>query len=197
MVRMRVVILLWASVAMAPLALAGDNFGRFTGAVVATFLPDGRNMRLERPFGFIDPRGRRWDVPAGATTDGASFPRFFWLAFPPFTGKYRDAAVVHDYYCQTQSRSWRDTHETFFYAMRAAGVAEATAKAMYGAVYNFGPRWGIGSSHRGPAAAKFRTEEQQAAFFDEIKAWIERENPTPEQIAKRLDQFGDVPKPSP
>jgi hypothetical protein len=111
---------------------AQDNFGRYEGKVVATFFPDGRNMRLEKSFGYIDPRGRRWDVPAGATTDGASFPRFFWAAFPPFTGKYREAAVVHDYYCQTQSRGWRDTHETFFHAMRAAGVAEATAKAMYG-----------------------------------------------------------------
>jgi hypothetical protein len=68
--------------------------------------------------------------------------------------------------------------------MRAAGVAETTAKAMYGAVYNFAPRWGVGSTQHGPAAAKYRTEEQQAVFFNELKAWIERENPTAEQIAK-------------
>ena len=78
--------------------------------------------------------------------------------------------------------------------MRAAGVGEPTAKAMYGAVYNFGPRWGIGSNQRGPAAAQYRTQEQQAAFFDELKGWIERENPTPEQIAKRMDEYSEPPK---
>jgi len=56
------------------------------------------------------------------------------------------------------------------------------------------PVGGIGSNQRGPAAAQYRTQEQQAAFFDELKGWIERENPTPEQIAKRMDEYGEPPK---
>lgn len=102
-----------------------------------------------------------WDVPSGAVTDGASVPRFFWTAFPSFTGKYRGAAVVHDCYCQSKMRRWRDTHEAFYYAMRASGVGETTAKVMYAAVYNFDPRWGIGSKSIGPAAAKFQTDAQK------------------------------------
>ena len=151
-------------------------------------------MRIEQPFAYIDPHDIRWDVPAGMTTDGASVPQFFWIMFPPFTGKYRAAAVVHDHYCQTKARSWRATHEAFYEAMRASGVGETTAKAMYGAVYNFGPRWGIGTKRRGPGAEKYRTEAEQAAFFKELEAWIAREKPSAEEIAKRLDESGEVPR---
>lgn len=188
------VLLLAATAPLASAARTPDEYGRFKGEVVAKFLPDGRNMQLQNAFGYVDPRGRHWDVPAGATTDGASFPRFFWVAFPPFTGKYRAAAVVHDYYCRTRTRTWRHTHEAFYHALRAAGVSEATAKAMYGAVYNFGPRWGPGSSQRGPSADKYRTEAQQLVFFRELEAWIEKENPTPQAIAKRLDEYGEAPR---
>jgi hypothetical protein len=151
-------------------------------------------MRIEQAFSYTDSRGRNWDVPAGIITDGASVPQFFWVAFPPFTGKYRAAAVVHDHYCQTRARSWRETHEAFYQAMRASGVGETTAKAMYGAVYNFGPRWGIGAARRGPGAEKYRTEAEQEAFFRDLEAWIAREKPTAEQIAKRLDESGEAPK---
>jgi len=180
------------------IVLAGQSFteehwGRFKGEVIAKFLSDGRNMRLEQPFGYVDPHGRAWDVPAGMTTDGASVPRFFWMLFPPFTGKYRSAAVIHDYYCQTRSRDWRDTHEVFYNAMRAAGVDETTAKAMYAAVYTFGPRWGIGARPRGPGADKYRTDEQQQAFFHDLQEWIQRENPSLTEIKAQLDQDVQVP----
>ena len=36
-------------------------------------------------------------APAGTRTDGASIPRFFWrIIGPPMTGRYRQAAVIHD-----------------------------------------------------------------------------------------------------
>ena len=174
-------------------ALAAD-WGWFSGDVVATFLRDGRNMRIERPFTYVDPRGRTWDVPAGVVTDGASVPQFFWVAFPPFTGQYRSAAVVHDHYCQSMSRSWRETHEVFYNAMRASDVDEITALTMYGAVYNFGPRWGIGAGRRGPGPDKYQTDAEQQAFFRELRDWIAREKPSTAEIAKRLDAGGEVPK---
>lgn len=174
--------------------MAGENWGRFNGEIVAKFLSDGRNMRIEQPFEYVDPRDRNWEVPAGVTTDGASVPRFFWIAFPPFTGKYRGAAVVHDYYCQTKMRGWLDTHETFYTAMRASGVDEFTAKAMYGAVYAFGPRWGIGTKARGPAADTHRSDEQQEAFFRDLKTWIAQENPNLQEINKQLDKGRSSPR---
>jgi Protein of unknown function (DUF1353) len=170
-----------------------ENWGRFKGEIVITFLSDGRNVRLEQPFAYVDPRDREWSVPAGTTTDGASVPQFFWIAFPPFTGKYRTAAVVHDYYCQVRTHPWRDTHEVFYSAMRAAGVSEITAKSMYAAVYSFGPRWGVGAQSRGPGIEKYQTEEQQLAFYRDLEAWIGLENPSLQEINRQLDE-GKVPK---
>jgi hypothetical protein len=175
-------------------SLAIENLGRFTGELVAKFLRDGRNMQLEQPFSYIDPNGREWNVPAGTQTDGASVPQFFWVAFPPFTGQYRAAAVIHDHYCQTKERNWRETHEVFYNAMRAAGVGETTAKALYGAVYHFGPRWGIGTASRGPGAAVYKTPKQQNEFFDDLNVWIERENPSLDQITQRLSASGKLKK---
>ena len=176
-------------------ALAQESWGRFKGEIVVKFLSDGRNVRLEKPFAYVDPNNLDWDVPAGTETDGASVPRFFWIAFPPFTGQYRAAAIVHDYYCQSRTRTWRSTHLAFYTAMRAAGVDWSTAKAMYGAVYFFGPRWGIGVLPRAPGVDKYRTEEQQQAFFNDLKAWIERENPGLDDINRRLDEGGsEIPK---
>ena len=113
---------------------AQSNSGDFRGEIVAKWLPDGRNLSLIQPFGYTDARGQAWDVPAGSETDGASIPKVFWLTHPPFTGKYRAAADIHDYYCRTQTRCWQETHNVFFEAMRTAGAEERTAKVMWGAV---------------------------------------------------------------
>ena len=173
---------------LASSSFAQQNFGSFKGEVVARFLPDGRMIKLERPFGYIDPKSRHWDVPVGAETDGASIPQILWITYPPFTGKYRTAAVVHDYMCETKKIGWKETHEVFYSAMRAAGVAEPIAKAMYGAVYYYGPRWGIGMSSRGPGDRL--PPEQQEARLKEMREWIARENPSLEEIARRADAGG-------
>lgn len=184
--------LLFAVMVCAEPVQAAGEWGRFEGEVVAKFLPDGRNMELKAPFSYIDPAGQRWDVPAGVITDGASVPQFFWVAFPPFTGSYRAAAVIHDYFCQTKARSWSETHKAFYSASRAAGVSEAAAKAMYGAVYHFGPRWGAGGRTRGLGAEVHRTPVQQGEFFKDLNAWIARDNPSLDEIAQRLES-GSAP----
>jgi len=170
-----------------------QDLGRFKGEPVVVMLADGRNMRLVQSFAYVDSKGRAWEVPAGAETDGASIPRALWLTHPPFTGKYRSAAVIHDYYCQKKVRPWRDTHQVFYDAMRTAGVPETSAKVMYGAVYNFGPRWGVGVLHRGPGAKQYPTVDKQAEAIRDLEAWINRDNPSPEEITKALDK-GQVPK---
>jgi hypothetical protein len=149
----------------APPAAAQASFGQFQGEVVARFLPDGRNMRLEEPLTFIDPSGRRWEVPAGVETDGASIPRVLWVSHPPFTGRYRAAAVIHDHYCRAKSRDWKDTHQAFYFAMRAAGVDDRTAKTMYAAVYHFGPRWGDGGNRGVGPGQELSFEEQTGSLM--------------------------------
>lgn len=109
------------------------------------WLEDGRHMRLKRPFAYEEESGREWPVPAETVVDGASIPQVFWsLIGGPFEGQYRDASIVHDYYCDVRTRPWKDTHRTFFDAMICSGVNTIRAKTMYYAVYRFGPRWTLG-----------------------------------------------------
>ena len=121
---------------------SAQQTGQFKGDLVLKALPDGRNMELVQAFSYVDQAGVAWSVPAGVKVDGASIPSAFWsLIGAPFTGKYREASVIHDYYCQTKSRHWKAVHKVFFDGMLARGVDTAQAKLMYLAVYRFGPRW--------------------------------------------------------
>jgi hypothetical protein len=156
-------------------AYAETNFGHFVGKFVAEFDEDGRKVTLLQPFGFVDPGGKVWNVPDGYKTDGASVPPAVWALYPPFTGKYRSAAVIHDYYCDTMKRTWQATHEAFYYAMRAAQVDENTAKIMYVSVYLFGPRWGGITRGLGDAQPK-ATPEQQEVLVRKLQQVVEKEN---------------------
>lgn len=145
-----------------------DNIrvGRFQGDLIWKALEDGRYMELVAPYSYIDGRGETWDVPAGAKVDGASIPAPLWSAIGgPFEGKYRNASVIHDYYCDTKSRHWEATHRVFYEAMLANGVERKLAQLMFYAVYRFGPRWeyelALNHSISGPTeyAAKYDSAE--------------------------------------
>jgi len=119
-----------------------SEFGAFDGPIDARLDPGGRKLTLLAPAGFTDPLRVHWPVPAGAVVDGASIPRPFWSFIGgPLEGRYRDASVIHDHYCDTRARTWKDTHGVFYYGMRARDVGQVQAKVMYYAVYHFGPRW--------------------------------------------------------
>lgn len=122
------------------------GYGQYTNAPpLAEWLEDGRHMRLKRPFGYVEEGGGEWSVPEETVVDGASIPQAFWsLIGGPFSGPYRDASIVHDYYCDDRTRPWQDTHRVFYDAMRCSGVNAVRAKVMYYAVYRFGPRWTTG-----------------------------------------------------
>ena len=124
-----------------PAAAFAQN-GHFSGTVDAVWMADGRHMLLNKPITFVDSAGKSWPVPAGTETDGASIPQsFWWLIGGPFEGKYREAAVIHDFYCDTRRRSWQDVDLMFYDAMLSSGVDETKAKAMFFAVWAYGPRW--------------------------------------------------------
>lgn len=162
------------------------NFGKFSGKAIVEFLPDGRNVRIESGLSYTDPDGTVWDVPAGTETDGASVPAVFWFMYPPFTGSYRYAAFVHDFYCQTKSRSWQATHLMFYYASRAAGVSERDAEIMYAAVYWMGPHWGKGGAVPKGMPAPPASEGEQEQTMRKIEAYIDRENPDVHEIPEDL-----------
>lgn len=123
-------------------ASAENNYGNYVGDIVAKWDPGGRKMTLVKPLRYIDTKNSEWLAPEGAVIDGASIPKFAWsIIGGPFEGKYRSASVIHDVACVEKNRPWKDVHYTFYTAMRASDVPEATAKVMYAAVYHFGPRW--------------------------------------------------------
>lgn len=127
-----------------PATAPTGSWGRFVGDVVARWAANGRDMTLVEPFAYVDPRDARWDAPAGAVVNGASIPQAFWsLIGGPFEGRFRNASVVHDVACEVRDREWRQVHRMFYEACRCGGVAVAKAKAMYYAVWHFGPRWWI------------------------------------------------------
>jgi hypothetical protein len=188
--RYPIVIAAAALIAGVSVAAAESYFGHFIGKFVADFSTDGRKVTLVEPFAFVDPFGKEWDVPTGYKTDGASVPSALWALYPPFTGNYRQAAVIHDYYCDNEQRSWQDTHKVFYFAMRAANVDEQTAKIMYSAVYLFGPRWGPGTGPGQRSAPVTATPEQQEAVVKELKQLVEKENPDLDNLVKKAKRMG-------
>lgn len=122
---------------------AAEGHGRFEGLPIqATWGDDGRSMNLLAPISYIEEGGRDWPAPTGAWLDGASIPRAFWSVIGgPFEGRYREASVVHDYYCDHPERPWKETHRMFHAAMLCRGVSGFKARVMFYAVYRFGPRW--------------------------------------------------------
>jgi hypothetical protein len=68
-----------------------SGFGHFEGDVVARWLTDpagdARNMELVQPFAYVDPRGKRWEAPAGRIINGATIPRLLWTTIgSPYVG---------------------------------------------------------------------------------------------------------------
>ncbi|MET0293770.1 MAG: DUF1353 domain-containing protein, partial [Phenylobacterium sp.] len=118
---------------------AAEDFGAFEGTPPRVeLLDDGRKARLLSPIAYTRPDATRWPAPADIVVDGASIPRTLWsLIGGPFEGKYRNASIVHDYYCDEKTRTWGDTHRMFFEAIRCSGVSAFKAKLMYYGVYRF------------------------------------------------------------
>ena len=121
---------------------SAQTSGRFAGDLVLKALPDGRTMELVQPLTYTDSGGVTWSVPARTKVDGASIPSVFWsIIGAPYSGKYREASVIHDYYCANKSRHWKAVHKVFLDGMLARGIDKIQAQLMYLAVYRFGPRW--------------------------------------------------------
>jgi hypothetical protein len=189
--------------------------GKFKGDLVVTFFSaetgDNPPRRVEliqllKPFGYTDSAGVDWDVPEGAISDGASIPDWFWaMVGGPFSGPYRDAAVIHDHYCLIQTRKWEDVHKVFYEAALNRGTDETLAKTMYAAVLLGGPRWGTPRADFNvadviraqvvptqattpPSEPQTRSVKTDKEAFEELKAWIEQDKPTMDEIRKRVEQ---------
>jgi hypothetical protein len=159
-------------------------FGSYEGTPAQIELDDnGRSARLLRAITYHSPTQMDWPVPVDAWLDGASIPRAFWTIIGgPFEGKYRAASIVHDHYCITRTRTWRDTHRMFHDAMRCSEVSKAQATVMYYAVYRFGPRWSD-PGLEGLEIAPDETSDDNAASFAQDAQRIVLEGLGPEAAA--------------
>jgi hypothetical protein len=178
------------------------DFGRFLGSVRVEWVRSqppstgqDRYMRLLEDFTYIDPRGKAWTARKGYATDGASIPKAFWsIVGGPFEGGYREAAVIHDWYCDSKTEPWKDVHRIFYYACRAAGVSDKKAKTLYAAVRMFGPKWGSDRSNCSTCHARVEGYQEDkhgqlvnvppvsAAEARRVSDWIKSGNPTLDQI---------------
>lgn len=93
-----------------------------------------RDMILDRPVLYVDPKGQRWRVPEGFRCNGLSVPWLFWRVAQPYEPLSRDASVVHDWICTLPWVSWTKGSWVFYYAMRANGVPAWKAFIRYAAV---------------------------------------------------------------
>jgi len=135
----------------------GIEVGRYEGELKVSWNQDGRHMDLLETFAFIDGAELRWDVPSGARIDGASIPQFLWsITGSPYVGKYRDASVVHDWYCCVRTRTCDATHTMFHEAMLVSGVPPLRALIMYAAVRYAGPTWSEMDVHNSNLATGIR-----------------------------------------
>ncbi|MEM6535132.1 MAG: DUF1353 domain-containing protein [Pseudomonadota bacterium] len=116
--------------------------GGFQDDLVIRLDADGRKAVLIEDFTYIDSDNVAWTAPSGWVVDGASIPQALWgFIGGPFSGKYRNASVIHDYYCDERIRPWEEVHRVFYDAMLTSGVEPRKAATMFSAVYRFGPRW--------------------------------------------------------
>lgn len=148
---------------------AFGQYGSFPHPLDLRMSGNGRDATLLAVFAYIDGSGNRWEVPAGTSVDGASIPWPLWsIIGSPWTGKYREASVVHDYYCDTKKAPWKQVHQNFYTAMLANGVDSIQAKIMYAAVYRFGPRWDFEYRPECPnCAAVMRRVDRFVPDFDQ------------------------------
>jgi Protein of unknown function (DUF1353) len=185
-------------------------YGKFTGKPLVELEDDGRKIKMMADFTYLDPKEKAGTVPKDWIVDGASIPWIFWsIVGPPLVGKYRDASFIHDYYCDTHSEPWQEVHKMFYFASLAAGESEIVAKILYAAVYVGGPRWKIVQYVGKPEPGKLYkwggpVEDSDVVSWrpevtideaDKITKWISDNNPSTDEIAKRMQSYPDANEP--
>lgn len=90
----------------------------------------------------VDVRGHQFVIAVGASTDGASIPRFLWrLCGHPLQAPRVYAALLHDYLYRNGWRlgiSRKEADECYYALLRHFGIAAWRASIEYGALRVFG-----------------------------------------------------------
>ncbi len=101
---------------------------RFYGGPHVLLDPHGDDIVLDQDFYYVDSKRRTWLVSKGFRSDGATIPSAFWpIIGSPLKGLYRNAAIIHDYFCEQKKHDWSEVHLVFYEAMLANGVSPGKA----------------------------------------------------------------------
>ncbi|WP_339793328.1 DUF1353 domain-containing protein [uncultured Imperialibacter sp.] len=111
---------------------------QFIGTVKTLWSTNHRDMKLLEPFGYVDPAGKEWIVPAGSFLNGATIPVAFWsIIGSPYVGAFRRASVVHDYYVgeganpDVNAADRKKADKMFFRACKFDGCSNREASVLY------------------------------------------------------------------
>jgi hypothetical protein len=177
---------------------------QFSGRVVLELVEEiahDHKLRLLEDFAFRDEHGHEWRAPKGALLDGWSIPRELrGLPSLPMESEFRKSAVVHDHFSQAKLARWRDVHRMLYSASVAEGIPPTEAKVLYMTVYASGWRWEpkgsscYGSCHAAAAMLAWRPDAT-AAELAPIADWLQRSDPTLEQIEQRVEAALERPGP--
>lgn len=194
---LRVRLLIFSSLAFIITAGWTQFYGQFIGKSEAEWInaeEGSRQIKLLNDFGYVDAKGKTWQVASGSLIDESSIPKLLWnRVSSPLTGDYRDAAIVHNYYCKSWKENWYTTHEMFYEACLTAGLPQTKAKLLFAAVYANVPRWiphygksGLNATTLSLLGYNLYYVSIPEPDFNEVMDWIETTNPALNNIAIRL-----------
>lgn len=104
--------------------------------------PGHTDFKLLADYWYKDDQGNVWTVPRGYVVNGGSIPKAAWsLVGGPWSGKYRNATVIHDYFACERISTSKIVHKLFLDAMLESGVSKSKAWIMYKAVLVGGADW--------------------------------------------------------
>lgn len=171
-------VLLTAAPALADFA----GVGRFEGDLIlkdvaaeyenaGAYDPGHTEFMLMADYAYVDASGEVWRAPAGTVVNGASIPSVAWsFVGGPWSGKYRNASVIHDWMCVERLVDGKTTHRIFYEAMRANGVDDRTALIMYEAVRRGGPQWELNSFGPSEVTRSELTSAQMRQIIKDARA---------------------------
>lgn len=109
--------------------------------------PGHTEFKLLANYTYVDPIYGEITVPQGTVVNGASIPKEAWdIIGGPWSGRYRNASVIHDYLCEIYAYDSETVHRIFYNAMKADEVPFFKRNLMYYSVLMFGPTWESGSN---------------------------------------------------
>lgn len=120
--------------------------GKFYGIPIRTEWPDDESVkvRLLTHLKYIDDNKVEWEVLPGFISDGASIPGVFWsIVGQPLSPQTIEAALIHDWYCNSKEKPHKQVHQCFAEMLKALRVPFWKRKAMSFAVKTFGPKWKV------------------------------------------------------